>query len=278
MTDFNYPKPISQLLALGDVRGQRAWPDYLALGITADHVPDLIRMARDEDLHLAMSDTAEVWAPVHAWRALGLLQAEDAVKPLIELFARIDEHDDDWVREDLPEALGVLGPAAVLDLRDYLADASHGLWARVAAAASLGKIGQRHPEARIECLAILAGQLEDFGHMDPTLNALVISSLIDLKAVEAAPVIRRAFAAERVDLSVEGDWEDVQITMGLLHERRTSRPQLHFGGIFDSWLGPDEKEEQAPRKPDRKLGRNDPCWCGSGKKYKHCHMRSDQGR
>jgi hypothetical protein len=25
-----------------------------------------------------------------------------------------------------------------------------------------------------------------------------------------------------------------------------------------------------------KLGRNDPCWCGSGKKYKHCHMRQDQ--
>jgi preprotein translocase subunit SecA len=23
------------------------------------------------------------------------------------------------------------------------------------------------------------------------------------------------------------------------------------------------------------LGRNDPCWCGSGKKYKHCHMRQD---
>jgi preprotein translocase subunit SecA len=26
------------------------------------------------------------------------------------------------------------------------------------------------------------------------------------------------------------------------------------------------------------LGRNAPCWCGSGKKYKHCHLRSDQGR
>jgi tetratricopeptide (TPR) repeat protein len=25
-------------------------------------------------------------------------------------------------------------------------------------------------------------------------------------------------------------------------------------------------------------GRNDPCWCGSGKKYKHCHRRSDQER
>jgi len=28
--------------------------------------------------------------------------------------------------------------------------------------------------------------------------------------------------------------------------------------------------------PDCDLGRNDPCWCGSGKKYKHCHMRKDQ--
>jgi hypothetical protein len=34
--------------------------------------------------------------------------------------------------------------------------------------------------------------------------------------------------------------------------------------------------EASPRvqpvdKPKRKLGRNDPCWCGSGKKYKFCH-------
>jgi len=26
----------------------------------------------------------------------------------------------------------------------------------------------------------------------------------------------------------------------------------------------------------RKLGRNDPCWCGSGKKFKHCHWRWDR--
>jgi preprotein translocase subunit SecA len=26
------------------------------------------------------------------------------------------------------------------------------------------------------------------------------------------------------------------------------------------------------------LGRNDPCWCGSGKKYKNCHMREDMAK
>ncbi len=31
------------------------------------------------------------------------------------------------------------------------------------------------------------------------------------------------------------------------------------------------------RAPHRKLGRNDPCWCGSGKKYKNCHWRYDHG-
>jgi preprotein translocase subunit SecA len=30
------------------------------------------------------------------------------------------------------------------------------------------------------------------------------------------------------------------------------------------------------RKSGPELGRNDPCWCGSGKKYKNCHMKSDQ--
>lgn len=30
-------------------------------------------------------------------------------------------------------------------------------------------------------------------------------------------------------------------------------------------------EEQVPTK----LGRNSPCWCGSGKKYKYCHFKSD---
>jgi len=28
-----------------------------------------------------------------------------------------------------------------------------------------------------------------------------------------------------------------------------------------------------PGPPSQKLGRNDPCWCGSGKKYKKCHGR-----
>jgi tetratricopeptide (TPR) repeat protein len=35
-----------------------------------------------------------------------------------------------------------------------------------------------------------------------------------------------------------------------------------------------------PQKPidrkKKKTGRNEPCWCGSGKKYKYCHLQKDQ--
>ena len=38
----------------------------------------------------------------------------------------------------------------------------------------------------------------------------------------------------------------------------------------------EEQRTRAVREPSKQdVGRNDPCWCGSGKKYKHCHMRQD---
>ena len=36
-------------------------------------------------------------------------------------------------------------------------------------------------------------------------------------------------------------------------------------------------DEDAPYvRPGPKIGRNDPCWCGSGKKYKKCHLAADE--
>ena len=32
-----------------------------------------------------------------------------------------------------------------------------------------------------------------------------------------------------------------------------------------------ERQDQPFVRPGQKVGRNDPCPCGSGKKYKHCH-------
>jgi preprotein translocase subunit SecA len=50
------------------------------------------------------------------------------------------------------------------------------------------------------------------------------------------------------------------------HSRmQTSRPELNTSGS--------EPKSQAPVHVEKKVGRNDPCPCGSGKKYKNCHGR-----
>ena len=214
-----YPYPVSRLLNLGDPRDRREWPVYTALGLTREHAPDLIRMMLDDDLNNADSESREVWAPLHAWRALGQLRAVEAIEPLLSLLRHIDEHDDDWIGEEVPRVFSMIGAPAMPALTAYLADETQGLFARIAAAHSLEWISRRYAATRDQSLATLSAQLEHFAGQDPTLNAFLISYLLDLEDVEAAPLIERAFASDQVDLAVAGDWEDAQIELGLKTKR-----------------------------------------------------------
>jgi len=285
----SYASPVNRLLSLGEPRRNES-RDYAALGLFADAVPELIRMATDEALNDGPQKSKLVWAPVHAWRALGQLRAPEAIAPLLTLFQRADDSDD-WVMSDLPEALALIGAPAIEPIASFLADSTRGEWARVTAADALGHIGQAHPELRAECVARLAKQLEKIADQPETVNTFVISALWDLRAVEAMPVIERAFASGRVDESVNGDLEDVQIHFKLKtqreHPRKPNRLAKMSGEISGKTdeLHALEKEnsdlreilddltfgqEPQPYLAPPKTGRNDPCPCGSGKKYKKC--------
>jgi len=282
MIPQTYTAPLDRLLTLGSAWGSGDWPDYLAFGIGPEHIPDLMRFATDPQLHEAAGDSSEVWAPGHAWRALAQLHAAEAAAPLAELFRRIDENGDDFVGEDLPEALGLLGPSAIPALMAYLADDRHGLWARVAAGHSLGFIGQRYPEARGACAAVLAGQLGLFASQDPALNGSLVAYLLDLKAVEAADVIEEAFKAGAVDEMVAGGWQKVRRDLGLADQLAPTLPALSKAnmavrGLSDtakqpgsrptaaSPLAAEARLDQALREVDLKLD--------LGPKRKHHHKR-----
>jgi hypothetical protein len=273
-----YRPPVEQLLRRGQTSLRATGTDYAALGLGREHVAELIRMATDEELHGGPPGSPVVWAPVHAWWALAQLRAEEAIVPLLALLRRVDDENDDYVSEDLPRVLGEIGPAAVAPAAEYLANPEHGEWARVAAAKTLRFIGEKHPAAQAECVARLTAQLEKFAEQSETLNAFLISPLLDLRAIEAAPLMERAFAAERVDEMVAGDWEDIQIELGLKTKRGHPRKPNEFtklGEEMRTALGYklNEDNELVPLEPQRresKVGRNDPCPCGSGKKFKKC--------
>jgi hypothetical protein len=245
----DYSPLVKQLITLGDPRQQHEsenWRDYAALSFTPAHIPDLLRLMLDEDLRSADSDRAEVWAQLHAWRALGQLRAEAAIEPLIDLLPElIDPEDgDDWAQGDFPVVFGLIGPAALPALDRYLSDDSYGIFSRTTASHGLRAIAEQHPASRPECVAAIERVLANFENNDPSFNAFLIGDLLDLKAVESVSLIERAFAAQYVDEGVVGDWEDVQIVLGIKTEREHPPRYNLIPSLPDSLAAPDGGPEE----------------------------------
>ena len=66
------------------------------------------------------------------------------------------------------------------------------------------------------------------------------------------------------------------------HQKQQEKLAVHHATI-SAFSGADQPAPQLETGPQRvktvrrehpKIGRNDPCWCGSGKKFKHCHGES----
>lgn len=49
-----------------------------------------------------------------------------------------------------------------------------------------------------------------------------------------------------------------------------------FRNLFSRSMQAAAKPAKAGKTAVVELGRNDPCWCGSGKKYKKCHLAKDE--
>ena len=266
----NYLPPTVKLLTYGNCEDKNGWPNYLELGFKEQHIEDLISMALDEELHQGKSDSLEIWAPIHAWRTLGQLKAVSSAKFLLKLLPKIDDGDD-WVAEEIPEVFKMLGPESIPAIQHYIETNEDEVWANVCAFHCLEKIGNEYEDSRAECVEILTNQLKNCEEFDETYNAFLISYLIDLKAIEVIEIITEAFNKDVVDLSVCGDLEEVEIELGLKTERTTPRPNF---GLFDFFKDDDLLFPKPIVNNTTKIGRNDSCPCGSGKKYKKCCLTS----
>ena len=275
----HYPESVVALLSYGDPREHDdspdpcGWPDYVKkFGLSLDDVPHLIRVLNDPIINHTASDDPQAWADLHAWRALGQLGAVDAIPDLIRCLDYDDENEvSDWTMEEIPMVFGRIGAPAIEALIHYLEDGTKGCWSLAAAGEGLVNIAKENPESRPDCIAGITHRLERYLENDETLNGLLVCDLMNLKAIESVEVIRNAFLAGAVDVSVGGDLEDVEIKLGIRQTRSTPRSGYHICGIHCLHAYHGEKEAARTlhqRKP--KLGRNDPCLCGSGKKYKKC--------
>ena len=108
---------------------------------------------------------------------------------------------------------------------------------------------------------------------------IMVMRSTDHHLVEHYEAIAACYDRRLVDLEHLGDLEDVEIAFGMRAQRETKREltesQKMWNEVIERVGGTiedDEPERITFVHTEKKVGRNDPCPCGSGKKYKKCCM------
>ena len=254
-----------------------------------------------EDEHYWSGERAsgEWWLPVHAAMILGLIPSERAGLLLADLIRRLarneEENLEDWLSGHWP-ALFENKPASVLPaLRELSADRGLDWFARITAIDAVTACEQRCGaeafEGALDRLAAVAADESD----DWDLRLAVGNTLLNCPR-ERHRGLLESLAARQSGFGAHFDRNDVRKAYAEGQDRPDWERE-HFRdpwGFFyapsailsrqERWAKEDaEAEERESRDDERfeelpepyvretpKLGRNDPCFCGSGKKYKHC--------
>jgi len=286
-----FDAPLRRLMEIGD-----AEPEALYTQIARalrDHkldVETLVAIALDESYTQYADkdeDDPRGWTRVHAVRVLEQMgeAAQNAIEPLLPLLST----EDDWLREEMPIFYSIVGAKAIEPLTRTLENTDVNPDLRIGAADALVEIAEKQPPTRAATIALLERCLaydnenrgeEEFDADDTTPYADFIVCLMNLGAHESYPHIKAAFERDVVDEFIVG-LNEVEEHFGL---PITPRPVTNEAGENDGGgelsgkgfvsefdeSAELEREPQTPYVAVNKVGRNEPCPCGSGQKYKKC--------
>lgn len=239
--------PIARLRDAGPKLSATVRQSIVALGAAA--VPELITLLEDDG-----------WPAIHAVDLLVDLRAAEAVAPMLAVLR--ESSSDDRISDRIVMRLPKLGGAALeptLAIVDDVGEEQRGGVFEI-----LAKLGVR--DERIFEALRRAFEKEGVDGLWPGL-------LADYGDARFLPLIERLLAAYEPDFTRL--WSRVELTELLdAHERLGGRLPRALEERVEEWQAMWNAEMERYSSPApvvrRKIGRNEPCPCGSGKKYKKC--------
>lgn len=191
--------------------------------VSVDDIPGLIRIARkwtdpdwpDGQGGFSIDEEKTELLPVTAWRSLADLEAHDAVDPLIDLLFELNDASEDWTLDELPCVFGRIGAPAIPSLMSLAGAVDAPEHLRSVAAIGMRYVAEYHHESRDPIVAHLTELLSQASPEEIDFNTTLLCELVELKAVEAAETIERAFSHNLLDIGMMGDWEEVKGMLGV---------------------------------------------------------------
>lgn len=245
-------------------------PDKLRATIVAhgsEAAALLIRLLENEQLD-DLDAPGAGWVPLHAAELLGELGAVDAIPVMLRRLADL-EHDA-YLYSGLIHALSRLG-APVIEpvLLAYAAPSSDDH--RAALIDILSSAGVHDDRILAILLEYLGERPDGAGYLvsydDPQALPALHRAFDELVVVEDdSPLANQALVelASAIE-ELGGELSEAEVAKWNRGKAAAERWRLAL-----------EARHSAPAVRVERPGRNDACWCGSGTKYKKCHLRSDE--
>jgi hypothetical protein len=255
------------------------------------------------------SDFEDNFTLFHALMLLGHLRSEKSLSLILKVWKFDEELLEmllgDLLFEELWQVPLLCGEHQLDQLEALVPDSTvPDVFCRVEMVQIMERIAKKDPHRKEEIIAILGKLLLEFSEIpdaqfsfDETIVvSYLVSGLADLNAIEFSPLIESMYQRDRVDVQLRGDWEDVKSEFGEIidplppiysdvrdwyriegakwasvFKEHKEQSKLHAQKLLEEKAKKLREIAQQQKPVNKKIGRNDPCPCGSGKKYKKCH-------
>ncbi len=236
--------------------------------------------------------------PIHAMFLLGEIKATDSLPVVLKVLSQHQAYYDyyfgDMLSEALWEPVYYIANSKLNELKDFMLQPSKYTYAKSMLFRVVDQVAMHQEDRRGEvlewyqsiCQAFNKCTLED-NIIDSDLLGLLVWHFVDLAGKDALIHVKPLFDKGWVNEFSCGTYEDLNKEN---LKPRTKKEELldivsRYDQIVNTWAGYNENKTPGfsgaglfdssfsqPVVKDKKVGRNDPCPCGSGKKYKKCCM------
>ena len=220
---------------------------------------------------------------------LSAIGGPEAINAFIKSVKEYYDDTADWITEDMPTILANFGIEAFDDIKEMLLDKDDELdmFVRAGAGRALFLISEKYPETRKKSIKALRDAISS--ENDDIARSCFMYELVHFKDHDSLPFIEFYFKNEMID----DGWmilDDVYqyyfdsdsnnngslsntVTKDSLDIFKDNPDNFYRNSNQGKYITSTKSNHQSITKNilnKKEVGRNDPCPCGSGKKYKKC--------
>ena len=231
---------------------------------------------------------------LHALYVLSSLRAEEALNTLFLMMSQDEERLEFWfgdlITEEFWQYLYWVGQNRLDSLKTFFFTPGIYVFVRSSISETIMQIALHQPERKqemvgwyVDVIERLLDNIDNDEIFDSFLLECLVRDFMVIGNMDVLPLIERCIATEEIDVREVGTIDKIKKALqteeiaDIYHRTLYSNIDEFYDewekwetGYYANRYQPDYQPEIKPYIAPPKVGRNDPCPCGSGKKYKKC--------